>query len=714
MKKCLITVNFKQIIMKNIILKISFTFLLLFATNVNAQLPLQYGDAVVTHSRNNSTASSNAIVIRTIKSSNTSTAPLGVNWNTATMNPAGTKPANWNAPNWTYNNLGAVFGITLDTQVNPNIYVSNNQIHFGAQTNGSKVWRLDGTTGAHTLVYNFNNNNKSLGNLKYKKIGGIDNIYVSNFDNGNIERLTGSASTGVPWAMQPAFNPKFGLAVDDPNFVPYGLAIRNMAGNIFRLYYAKTSLVMPYSTNEIWSVALDLSGNILAPTEQQEIININLLNSLSGTVIADIAFTSDGNKMLLGQQTLKVGFKLGAHHSNVVELVSMGGNTWVNSSNIFPAGRMINQSNCTGGVSYSDNVLQGTSNQFSCDTTVAFSSDYIYYNEPLPYRYVYGMQFMNTTPGNTRSNSIIIDQDEEITYSADKYQLGDIEVYKNPQACAPPCNCGTWDSLDYMQTNNWWVNTNNSMPPLPVLTYDKGQVSGILFPHYTCSGNCNATFNYSLIDDTGNVLLERNDVSSIELISQNGFNKLDCGSYAINITPKCGNSICEPIQIPLVIVCPPECSDCGGNAKVETVGKPVYSNGMLNVNLTIANDKPVSEVRVLVEEFRITSANGNENCILCKNTPKTWGSVQTASLSGINVVLSNIPTIDNREIVFNNNGLINLNPTGSLVLNLAMPNQTDLDCCTIKVELCLKVIIRDIFCCEKEVLKCFTFELNEK
>jgi len=707
--------------MKNIIIKTKYLLLLLLTINAHAQLPLQYGDAVVTHSRVNNTASSNAIVVRTIKSSNTSTAPLGVNWNTATMVPSSTKPVNWNAPNWTYNNLGAVFGITLDTQPNPNIYVSNNQIHSGSQTNGSKVWRLNGTTGAHTLVYNFNNNNKSLGNLKYKKIGGIDNIYVSNFDNGNIERLTGNTSTATPWAIQPAFNPKFGLAVDDPDFVPYGLAIRNMAGNTFRLYYAKISLVAPYRTNEIWSVALDLSGNILAPTEQQEVIDVSLLNTYAYTVIADIAFTNDGNKMLLGQQTLKSGFTLFAHSSAVVELVFAGGNNWINSPNTFPAGKnhppfSIFETSCTGGISYSDNVLQGTSNQFSCDTTVAFSSDFIYWSDPPPYRNVYGVQFMSTIPGNTRSNSIIIDQDDAITSGGnnDKSQLGDIEVYKNPQACSPPCNCGMWDSIDYMQNNNWWVNTNNTMPPLPVLTYNKGQVSGILFTHYTCSGNCNATFDYSLINSSGNVLLERENVTTIELISQNGFNKLDCGSYAINITPKCGNSICEPVQIPLVIVCPPECIDCGGNAKVETVGNPVYSNGMLNVNLTLANDKPVSEVRVLVEEFRITSANGNENCILCKNTPKTWGSVQTASLSGVNVALSNIPTIDNREIVFNNNGLINLNPTGSLVLNLAMPNQTGLDCCTIKVELCLKVIIRDIFCCEKEVLKCFTFELNEK
>jgi hypothetical protein len=98
--------------------------------------------------------------------------------------------------------------------------------------------------------------------------------------------------------------------------------------------------------------------------------------------------------------------------------------------------------------------------------------------------------------------------------------------------------------------------------------------------------------------------------------------------------------------------------------------------------------------------------------MLCKNTPKTWGSIQSASLSGINHALSNVQTIDNREVVFNNGGLINLTPTGNLTLSLAMPETTGLSCCTLKTEICVKIIIRDVYCCEKEVIKCFTFDLK--
>src|SRR5690606_31580121 len=129
-----------------------------------AQLPLIQGDAVATHSSFNGSGSGGSIVLRVIKTSNTTTAPYGANWNTATMtNPPGpgSKPANWAAPNWTVGVLGSIFGITLDAQPNPNIYVSSSQIYTGSGLNASKVWRLDGLTGMNTLVYNFANTSRS-------------------------------------------------------------------------------------------------------------------------------------------------------------------------------------------------------------------------------------------------------------------------------------------------------------------------------------------------------------------------------------------------------------------------------------------------------------------------------------------------------------------------------------------------------------------------
>ncbi|MBP8791986.1 MAG: hypothetical protein KBH29_02295 [Lutibacter sp.] len=674
---------------------------LMFNFKSFGQLPLQYGDAVVTHSPNNQSGGVSAgnIVLRTVKSNNTSTAPLGVNWNTPAMTPAGTKQPNWNATNWIQGNLGSVFGITLDANIAPNIYVSNSQIYNGAIA--GKVWRINGTSGANTLVYNFNNTSRALGNLKYQKIGVTENMYVSNWDNGNIERLNGLSGSTTTWALQAPFNPKFGLQTDNPNFLPYGLALRKLSSGNYKLYYAKIATTSPFSTNEIYSVDLNAVGDFLPATE-----TLQVTPSIPRQMpISDIAFTEDGNSMLIGQQTWYTFGTLSAHNSMVAEFDFVTGNTWVISPNTYPSGKG-GGTNCAGGVSYSSNIFHSASNQFACDTTVAFTADYIYYNDPLPYKHVYGMQFMNRGPGNTLLNSISIDQDDNIITQNDKLQLGDIEVYKNPTACNT-CDCGSWKNIGLGNNANWWI--GGTPPPLvPTLTFNQGASTGVLFPHYNCTGNCDATFNYHLVSATGGST-SISGTTSLDL-GQTAIKKLPCGSYFINITPICGNIKCPPIRIPLVIVCPPQCLDCGGDASVDVKGTPVYKNGMISGNFTINNANPVTEVRVLVEEFRLTSTNGNENCILCKNYPKTWGSIQSASLSGITPAFSNAITIDNREAIFKNGGIITI--PGDLALSLALPQTTGLDCCTLKAEICLKFVIRDVNCCEKEIIKCFSVDLK--
>ena len=156
--------------------------LILFNIKSLAQVPLQFGDAVVTHSVNGYTGT--GIVVRTIKTNNTLGAPLGSNWNTASMLPIGNKPPNLNASNWTFANLGHVYGITLDQNANPNIYVSSSQIYGGGPNFMRKIWRLSGTTGANTLVFDFNNpsgsgaitSTRSLGNVKYSKFGVVESL----------------------------------------------------------------------------------------------------------------------------------------------------------------------------------------------------------------------------------------------------------------------------------------------------------------------------------------------------------------------------------------------------------------------------------------------------------------------------------------------------------------------------------------------------------
>lgn len=687
----------------------------IFNSKCYAQLPLVFGDGIITHSPNSMSAGT-PFVVATIKTSNTSTAPLGSNWNTPSMVPPGTKPANWSAVNWTPAVLGNVFGITLDANPNPNIYVSNTQIYgMPALGKRGKIWRLDGVTAANTLVFDFNNVNYSLGNLKYKKIGTVENIYVSNWDNGNIERLNGNSTSTIAWSLQAPFNPKFGLYNDNKDFLPYGLALRNMSGGTFRLYYAKISRTGTFNTNQVWSVNLNSSGDFIAGSETQESFPTTELTNYTGTVIADIAFTEDGKKMLLGQQSFNTFGALCAHRSNVAELeATVTDHIWTASPNLFHAGQSsgfgsacggaAGDWNSIGGVSYSDNILNKNATSFQCDDTVWFVSDAIVFSPT----FAYGVQGMKANGGasNSVTNSVIIDEDD-FTGNTDKMQLGDVEIYKNPINCAP-CKCGKWESIALGNNSSWWTNSSTPPAPLPTLSFNQGAATGILFPHYNCQGNCSATFTYNLIKSNG-TSTPLSGSTSLDL-GQTSIKNLPCGSYFIMITPKCGNTECPPVRIPLVIICPPPCTDCGAQSSVTAEGTPVYQNGMVSGNFIINNSTPVSEVRFLVEEFRLTSSNGNENCILCKNPPKSWGSIQSAVLSAISPAFSSAVTIDNREAVFNNGGLIAM--PGTLGFSLALPQTTGLECCTLKAEICVKITIRDVNCCEKEILKCFTVNLN--
>ncbi|SFB69235.1 hypothetical protein [Kaistella jeonii] len=718
---------------------------LIINTKCFGQFPLKFGDGVITHSPNSYTAagpSTTPAVVRVIHTSNTMTAPLGSTW----TSPA-PKPPNDFYTNWNVNTLGYVFGITMDQNTDPNVYVSSTQIYGSLTLNNRKIWRLKGQTpsiGSNSLVFDFNNISgsgtatslRSLGNLKYGKFGTTENIYVSDWETGEIHRLTGNSTASSLWSNQPAFNPKFGKNNDDKREMPYGLAIRKISSSLSKLYYSKISTdsnfnsIGGYGNNEIYSVDLDAGGNFIFGTET--FVNIPVINLSPGSwggyvgsvsygcqilpVISDIAFTNDGKKMLVGQQSWGVFGVLAPHNSNVKEFENspLLSTNWVNSVNLFPSGQNLGANcsgvggskNAVGGVSYSDNKLRTNSN-YACDDAVYFTADYI--NVATGSNTVYGVQGMNAHGGssNSISNSIWIDADDNLNYY-DKTFLGDVEIYKNPNACSP-CDCGDWASVGLGDNANWWTNTSTPPAPIPSLSFNQGTSTGILFPHYNCKGNCNASFSYNLISPTTGSSIALSGSSSLDL-GQTAIKNLPCGSYFINITPICGNIKCPPIRIPLVIVCPPPCSDCGGNASVTLQGNPVYQNGMISGNFVINNSTPISEVRMLVEEFRLVSSTGNENCILCKNTPKTWGSIQSAVLSSIAPSFSNAVTIDNREAVFNNGGIIPM--PGTLSFSLALPQTTGLDCCNLKAEICVKIIIRDVNCCEKEILKCFTVDLK--
>ncbi|MEP6468015.1 MAG: hypothetical protein ABJB05_17015, partial [Parafilimonas sp.] len=207
----------------------------------------------------------------------------------------------------------------------------------------------------------------------------------------------------------------------------------------------------------------------------------------------------------------------------------------------------------------------------------------------------------------------------------------------------------------------------------------------------------------------------------------NLLNGLPCNKpYSITVTPTCGSTTCPPKSILVKFDCPPPVCPCAGNVTIDQSAVNITTqNNTSNANpvstattsFTLTSSMPVSEVRMLIEEFRLTTTAGNDNCILCRNKPQTWASINSATLSGaINQIPLSLPPAekDMREWGWS------LGPRGNtptvlnntLTLNLGIPGVTGLNCCTLKAEVCVKFIIRDAKCCETEVMKCFTFNLQ--
>jgi len=754
--------------MKNIIYKISLVLTLFIGASIaKAQLPLVYGDAVITHSPTKqisaTSTASLGVVIRIIKTANTTTAPFGntSNWSSTLMTPSGSKSPNYTDPNWNAAKLGNVFGITLDDNFAPNIYVSSTQIYNAGTSYSRIVWRLDGTLGTPTKVFDFGAGTASLGNLKYARIGSTENIYVSDWQTGNIIRLTGTSTSSGSWVNASQHTPTFpgGIALPQnlKNAV-YGLAIRK-SGAAYRLYYARISnssnsnSIGGYGNNEIYSIALDATGNFTG-TEQKEIINITLNKSATKwggypaggvgcvilPVIADLAFTSDGSKMLIGQQSWQAFGQIAPHNSGVYEVKINSSGGWDDSFNYFPSGLPLygldcaggagQQKSCTGGISYSNNILVKDSLSFKCDTTIWFSSDYINASTG---NYIYGIEGMRSG-GGTALNSVKIDADDDLNYY-DKNNLGDVEVYKKPMECAA-CACGKWQTGPTLNgvlipgaTDN--PNPNKSaLPPgsgtsvgFPVsypIQFVQGNVSGVINAVYQCTGNCGATYSWSIVSASG-VGVATGTALPIDLSTYNSL--LKCGNYTLIIKTKCGNSNCESLVLPITIICePPSC--CKADIKIDLIKNSVtaatnipnpnaYSIDNLSMNLNFS--VPMSEVRVNVEEFKLVA--NSPNCLNCNNRPVTWGNILSASLNGTGMALSGMvgpPTgslpADYREAVYNSGGLL-MPPSAILNLSLSLPAVTELSCCEVSAFVCLKFTFKDAQCRECVQMFCGNIKL---
>jgi hypothetical protein len=222
---------------------------------------------------------------------------------------------------WTAANLGQVFGLTLDSAPAPNIYVAATTL-YGNFTVGpggpGAVYRLDGVTGDICLVLQLPNGGPALGQLTHDPVS--NHLFISNFEDGliysvSLTPVNGSACSLGNWTTYDhgvQGRPDEGLApIPDAGslntFTDLGRRVWGVCVYQNRLYYSVwwEDFGRPNTVdqNEIWSVQIDSSGNMLAGTAVREAIIPDYPFNTWACPVSDIEFT-EGGGMLIAERTI--------------------------------------------------------------------------------------------------------------------------------------------------------------------------------------------------------------------------------------------------------------------------------------------------------------------------------------------------------------------------------------------------------------------------
>lgn len=494
-----------------------------------ASLPIVPGYAVVTHETDCGALNTQYVVsLWDLRLPNASALP-GQNWCAPVYNGP---PAS----RWDSSHLGYVFGVTFDRASPPNIYVAQSTVYgdfpFPAG-GGGKVFKLNGTTGAISLVATLSQPPAALGPTG---LGDVcydedhNQLFVSNMNDGVVYQLNPTSGAVLntydhgAWGRQAA---SMSQIYDDPaqRFTQRGRRVWAVQYYKGRLYYSVWSQDGgPNSLTEknaIWSVGVDSTGFCDSSTAKREfempVYGVTVAGvpdmSQRSYPVSDIAFSSAG-KMLVAERGMiddtgpltansSCWTYQTAHQSRVLQYVQSGGN-WIPSTAQFLIGALSNHTNSAGGVDY------------TCSGEVWATGDALLWpyapSGPCagsPQEFVYGQQHI-PAGGNsvaTLCSDYFVDENFNTSSSNDKTTIGDIEI-------APMSN----------------------------------SISGMKFADANCDGvrqaNETGLFNWTIIatnDATGRQFSTSTNGSGIYT-----FSNLPPGSYTLIEQPQSGFSQSQP------------------------------------------------------------------------------------------------------------------------------------------------------------------------
>jgi len=314
-------------------------------------------------------------------------------------------------PTWLQQNIGRVFGLTLDSD--GNIYVAATTV-YGANPSPSKIKRIDSVTGAITDFATLPNNGPAFGNLNYDCVS--ETIYVSSHEDGRIYQLDMSGKV-VSTYRHFTKNVTIGPANDpgEPNgqFTPLGdrvWAVQSHAGRLYYSVWKEDTGRQNADSNEIWSVGYVDEGGVPDPaTAKLEFLAPPYLGQAYSNPVTDLSFASTG-WMLISQRTMINDNQTSAHQSTTYEYqYNMG--TWELKGTTFIVGEL--PGSAAGGVDH----------DFEEGGYVWMTGDALDFYTPAV---VYGLQ---GTPheGGDITVSTLIDMDDELQ-DQDKTEQGDVEL----------------------------------------------------------------------------------------------------------------------------------------------------------------------------------------------------------------------------------------------------------------------------------------------
>ncbi len=413
--------------------------------------------------------------------SNQGSAPIGANWNAAPIYSFS------NSTNWSFTELGSVYGVTLDDQ--GNIYVAHSSVYgsannacsppqiFGdglgtlsantANPNGrpGAIYKISSATGVASFFAALPNASDpayvgglypASGSESYPGLGNIcfdctsGDLYVSNHEDGRIYRLDTSGAVLSTYKHATGAVVAGGLpdpADPGPGFIPTAghpltfrgqrvWAVRTSGGRLYYSVWRETNCSdlggdISFVANEVWSVDLIDSGpntgEFIPGTEQLEIDMVAYPYAGGGGFGTSNPIAdlsfSPDCCMLVGERSMANDTISDAHESRLLEFCYDEA-----------AGAWVPSPNTfqAGAAAQPNSCAGGV--DYDYDTTNAVvnvwtTADFI----QAPPTWVYGILGLPFAGGVPALDGIYVDMDQNFA-THDKWQQGDLEI-SCPRAC---------------------------------------------------------------------------------------------------------------------------------------------------------------------------------------------------------------------------------------------------------------------------------------